>query len=360
MLVIKAAARTAKDHRALLCAAQVPAVRHRPFLRLAAMALTAALLLACGSSGSTGSSGAVPKMGNHKKQIAWAIGLHDLSVIAQMDKEMTKYAAARGWEMLLDQGTAGNIQAMSASIQSWITQGVPAMCVTSDDPSAMAPLQQQALNKGLIWTVYGTQDMAQNQNAFIGFPATEAGKKGADVAVKHINDKDPNAKVLILTQVTNPGSKPREELPKQAIQSQTKATIVAEQDGSDQVKGLQATQTALQAHPDITVVVSRTDAGALGAAKAFKQAGIPPDKVFILTYDGSLQSLQELKDEGYIKVVIALDLKLLADTVVQTNIDLALSGKPAHKLDKIVPTDIVDKNSPKLNQLIDFYKSAGG
>lgn len=321
-------------------------------------AASVALPSGAGASASTAGCGDTPKMGNGKKQIAWAIGLHDLSVIAQMDQEMKKYASERGWEMLLDQGTAGNVQAMTSSIQSWITQGVPAMTVTSDDPSAMAPLQKQALEKGLIWNVYGTQDMPRNPDAFVGFPSTEGGKKGADVVTKYINEKDPNAKVLILTQVTNPGGKPREELPKQAIQSQTKATVVAEQDGSDQVKGLQATQTALRANPDLSVVVARTDAGALGAAQAFKQAGISADKVYILTYDGSLQSLEELKDEGYIKTIIALDLKLLADTVAQTNIDLALCGAPAQHVDKIVPTDVVDKNSPKLQQLIDFYKSA--
>lgn len=298
-----------------------------------------------------------PKMGNGKKQLAWAIGLHDLSVIQDIDKLMTDRAKSRGWEMFFDQGTAGNIQPMIASVQSWITQGVPAMCVTSDDPSAMAPLQKQALEKGLIWTVYGTQDMPTNPHAFIGFPATEAGAKGADETVKYINESNPNAEVLLLTQVTNPGGKPREELPRAAIESRTKATIVGYQDGGDQLKGLQATQTALTAHPNLSVVVSRTDAGALGAAQAFKQAGIPPEKVFILTYDGSLESLKELKDENYIKVIIALDLEKLANAVVDTTIDLALSGPPAQHIDAIVATDIVDRNSPKLDQLIAFYEA---
>lgn len=340
-------------------------VDRRRFLQLtaytgAAFGLGGALAACASSSTPAGSkSGAEPVVGDKKKQVAWAIGLHDLSVIAQMDKEMKNYAGAKGWQMLLDQGTSGNIQAMTASIQSWITQGVPAMCVASDDPSAMEPLQKQALAKGLIWTVYGTQDMPNNPHAFIGFPSSEAGAKGADAVVKYISSSDPNAKCLILSQVTNPGSKAREDLPKQAIQTKTKATIIAEQDGSDQVKGLQATQAALRAHPDLSVVVARTDAGALGAAQAFKRAGVHPEKVFILTYDGSLQSLVELRDEGYIKVIVALDLKLLADTVVQTNIDLALSGPPAKKIEKIVPSDVVDKNSPKLAQLIDFYKAAG-
>jgi ABC-type sugar transport system substrate-binding protein len=309
------------------------------------------------AEGSVTCETASPTIGNGKKQMAWAIGLHDLQVIQDIDHLMTARANSYGWEMLFDQGTAGNIGPMVASIQSWITQGVPAINVTSDDPSAVAPLQQQALDKGLIWTVYGTQDMPTNPHAFIGFPATEAGAKGAEDVVKYINTNAPNAEVLILTQVTNPGGKPREDLPAAAIEAETQATIVGNQDGGDQLLGLKATQTALTAHPNMRVVVSRTDAGALGAAQAFKNAGIPADEVYILTYDGSLESLVEMRDEGYIKTIIALDLEKLANAVVDTTIGLALSGPPAQEIQNIVATDVVTRDSPKLQELIDFYES---
>jgi ribose transport system substrate-binding protein len=311
---------------------------------------------AASAEGSAGCETAAPTIGNGKKQLAWAIGLHDLQVIQDIDHLMEDRARSYGWEMLFDQGTAGNIGPMVASIQSWITQGVPAINVTSDDPSAVAPLQQQALDKGLIWTVYGTQDMPSNPHAFIGFPASEAGAKGAQEVVKYIKEKSPNAEVLILTQVTNPGGKPREDLPQAAIEAETDATIVGYQDGGDQLLGLKATQTALTAHPNMRVVVSRTDAGALGAAQAFKNAGIPPEEVYILTYDGSLESLVEMRDEGYIKTIIALDLEKLANAVVDTTIALALTGPPAQKIENIVATDVVTRDSPKLQELIDFYE----
>jgi ABC-type sugar transport system substrate-binding protein len=333
--------------------------------RAATPAPTAAPTAAATEAPSAGASEAAyqpggtctPTIGNGKKQFAWAIGLNELPIINSIQDEMKRYAAEKGWEVLFDPGTNANIQPMVQAVQAWITAGVPSIGITPFEKTAFQPLQQQAADKGLAMQIYAHTPL-EPYNAWIAFPPSESGQQVADATVKWINANNPTAKVLISNAPKMPDSAPRWELPEKAIKEQTKATIVGMLEADDQVEGLQICEATLKAHPDLRVFVGENDDAALGCAQAFKNAGISPDETFLIGNDGSEEALKAIAAGGHMKASAALNLKHLADVVVQTGIDLACGGNLTSPGPKIIePSVIVTKDSPELQELLDFYGS---
>ena len=306
------------------------------------------------AAGTPSPTSPVPVVGNGKKQWGWAVGLNELPIIIQMKKEMERYSAERGWEVLFDPGTGANIQPMISSIQAWITAGVPSITVTPFEPSAFVPLANQAIDKGLIWLAYGTpMDPRMGQ---IAFPQCDAAKIVSDAVVDYINTKDPNAKVLITASFQIPAVKCKWEDVKAAIESRTQATVIGTQGANTTVEGLQVTQATLTAHPDLTVVIGTNDDVAVGASQAFKAAGVDPTKVYIIGFDGSQEALQQIHDGGYMKADAALNLRRLAAGVAELNIRLAASGQPTTQQDFIEPPVLVQFGDPLLDDMLAFYK----
>ena len=142
---------------------------------------------------------------------------------------------------------------------------------------------------------------------------------------------------------------------RKTIEKQTKATVVAVQEGNNRAEALQVTQATLAAHPDLRVVVATNDDAALGAAQAFKAKGIDPKDVFIVGFDGLKEALQQIKQGGYIKADAALNLKRLADKVVDANIKLAKLGPQKKPILALQPPVLIEHGSPQLNELLRFY-----
>jgi ribose transport system substrate-binding protein len=294
-------------------------------------------------------------VGNGKRQFAWASGLNENTIITGMQREIKDYASKLGWEVLLDRGTNSDIQPMVSSVQTWITAGVPAITVIPFQASAFEPLANQAIDKGLVWISYG-QTMTP-ADAQIAFPPCDAAQLVAQATVDWINANAPNAEVLITSSPKIPEVACKWEGAQAAIESQTQATVVGVQEGTNQVQGLQVTQATLQAHPNLRVVVATNDDAAVGASQAFKAAGINPDEVFIIGYDGLKEALEQIRDGGYIKADAALNLKRLADKVAATNIYLAQTGRPPQEIEVVEPPTLVQQGSPEIDEILSFYGS---
>ena len=112
----------------------------------------------------------------------------------------------------------------------------------------------------------------------------------------------------------------------------------------------------LQAHPDLNVVLCISDDGCLGAAQAFKGAGIDPAGIYIAGWDGALPVLEQILAGGYIKADAALDLEEIGRSIVYT-VDYAINGGG----DPNVANNyvIVDSSTPdEIQRLIDAYGSS--
>jgi len=296
---------------------------------------------------------AAPIIGNGKKQFGWANGLNENTIIIGMQGAMKDFAAQYGYEVLLDTGTNSDIQPMVQAMQTWITAGVPSITVIPFQPSAFAPLAEQAIGDGLAWISYG-QNM-EPRHAQIAFPPCDAAVLVADAAVEWINANAPDAKVLITSSPKIPEVACKWEGAQKAVEEQTEATVVAVQEATNQQQGLQVTEAMLQAHPDLRVVIATNDDAAVGASQAFKAAGIDPAEVFIIGYDGLKEALQQIGSGGYIKASAALNLKRLAENVARTNIWIAQNGLPEEPFQVNEPPVLVTPGDPLVEELLAFY-----
>jgi len=73
------------------------------------------------------------------------------------------------------------------------------------------------------------------------------------------------------------------------------AVIVGNYLGGTPQNGLNSMESALQAHPDINVVASINDAGALGAMKALQNAGRTSSDTIIVGIDADKQAVEYIK-----------------------------------------------------------------
>lgn len=316
------------------------------------LGLALAGVIALAGMAAANADDAAPKIGNGKKQFGFAIGLQELPVIQQLEKRMTQQAALRGWEVLFDTGTGGNIQQMIPSVEAWITAGVPSITVAPFEPSAWNSLAKRAVDKGLIWLSYN-QTTSSGYGTFGFGPCKQAELVGEKV-VEYVKANDPNAKIFISTNVANPSVACKWDGLKKTIESQTSATVLPFQDANNETDGLKIMSAVLQAHPDVSIAIGTNDDVARGMESAFKAAGKDPAKTFIAGFDAAEPNLREIKaGGGFIKLSAGSSIIDLADLVVEKNIDLALSGPPSGPPQNFdVPVFSFMHGDPKLDDFL--------
>jgi len=318
----------------------------------AALGGTSALLAACGSSSGGGGKG-----GGKEIRIGYSAPFSENSTSADIQRRVQAYGESLGYTMLIDHTTGGNVQNQLSTLNSWITQGVGAMSVLAPDPTALRPVMEKAEAKGIAYTSVIFSVPGTNGGAL--FDPADSGRQIGEAAVKWINENDPTAEVLVHTFKLNPPIAARWEIPTQMIKEQTRATIVASQDANTQEDGFTVTQTALKAHPGISVVIGQSDDSALGAARAFRLAGKDPAKSWISGYDGTPEALNAISEGGAFKATAAVDHEVMAKAIVDLSAQLIKDGLPrdGHQVNKMVGTILVEHGDPRLPALL---KANGG
>jgi ABC-type sugar transport system substrate-binding protein len=323
-----------------------------------ALGLTAGgvLLSACGDDDESG--GGVDR-GNGKAQIAFSNPFSDVPVVATVRRLAGDYAPKVGYELLLDNTRAGELQPQLNAVESWVTQGVPAICVTPVEESALRPVAQRAKEAGLIWSTYGVE--SPESYGGVLFPAEISGEQVAKAAVEWINANAPDAEVFVHTVTTVPTLKPRYSIPIQLIKEQTSATIVGEQDAADQATGQRVTENILRAHPNLSVVIGVNDDGALGAVQAFSNANKDPEQCYISGNDGSPDALEALKQGGFFKATAALRIADVAKAIVDLNKDLIENGPPeSGKRNKNMASVLVtQEDEAEVDKLLTAFREGG-
>src|SRR5262249_43467786 len=101
------------------------------------------------------------------------------------------------------------------------------------------------------------------------------------------------------------------------LQAAPKAKVVFEGKGLLAPEALQTTQTLLQQHPDLKVVICAADDGALGASQAFTTSGKDTSGVWIAGYDGSQPAMEKaITGTDPLRLVAALPLYDIGKMVV--------------------------------------------
>jgi ABC-type sugar transport system substrate-binding protein len=278
---------------------------------LCAAVLAPLALAACGSSDSSSStsstSGAAASgaKSGEGKTIAFSHAASEAPIAVAITAAAKARADELGYKFLSDD-PRGDTAVQIKDIENWITQGVDAIVVFPFDPSTMVALQKRAQEKGIKWITYSAEMKGSDGALLLSHEAS--GNIIADEVTKWIEAQNGKpVKALLLTASALTSVAPRWELPKAAIEKFPNAKIVGEQDALDEAQGLKVTESILQAHPDLNVVISMNDDSALGGLKAMQDAGKKGADVFIAGQDGNLRALEELKKkDGLYKATASL------------------------------------------------------
>jgi ribose transport system substrate-binding protein len=280
---------------------------------LVSLGLAGGLMCACGDADA---GSAASDDGGEQVTFGFSQPYAEIPVVASVKRLVDASAKAERWKVLLDETQAGDLQDQQSTLDTWITQKLTAICAFPTEPSAFEAVAQRAVDAGIIWTTYA-QPMSQGAGGVL-FPPQLSGEVTGRATVEWINANDPEAEVLILETPLSGAFKTRTDIPRKMIEQQTRARVVAVQVGVEQSKGLQVTEDVLQSHPDLAVVVSMNDDGALGAAEAFRKAGRrDPASVYIIGQDGSEDGLAAIKQgDTFFRATAALDIPRLSEEVV--------------------------------------------
>ncbi|MDQ0864612.1 sugar ABC transporter substrate-binding protein [Arthrobacter globiformis] len=313
---------------------------------LIACVATAALASTVALSGCSGSASSASNADcEHTYTIGFSHPIGEAEVIKALKSLAKDHATKVGCvELLLDSTTGMKLESQRATVESWVTQKVDAIVLWPVDSTAFAGLQRQAQSQGTKWLTYLTS--MDGQNGSVGFDNKLQGQQIAEDVTAWIKKNYPNggATAAVTTLTTLPPSRPRYELPIKAIEA-AGIKVVSEQNCTDQACGLQIAEDALREHPDLRIFVGLSDESAIGAMKAFKNAGVDPSAVYIAGQDGSPEGLAAVKQGGMYRASSAIPMDALAASIVDAAVAAVTGqGEP----NQVTPTVLAKADDPKL------------
>jgi ribose transport system substrate-binding protein len=203
-----------------------------------------------------------------------------------------------------------------AEINAWISGGVDALVVLPTDPNTLGALVARCKKQGIVFIGYA--NVVPGADGYIKWDDPKAGASMGELIVSHIKEKlGGKAEVALLTLPTLQATRERIGYTKSTIEKALPETTFWETQAVLAPEALKATQSMLQAHPGIKVIVCCADDGALGARAAYQNSGLSADNLFICGWDGSKQNLNLIKQKDkFIQASAALDIALVGRTVV--------------------------------------------
>ncbi|WP_440711760.1 sugar ABC transporter substrate-binding protein [Herbiconiux sp. YIM B11900] len=280
----------------------------------AALTLATAALSGCAQATSTSSDC------TETTTIGFSHPLSEASGVKAIKQFLTQYAEEDGCvTVLLDNTTANNLETQRATVESWVTQGVDSILLWPVDPAAFTGLQQEAQDKGIKWLTYLVT--MEGQDGSVGFDSSYSGGLIADDLTSWLAENHPEGGVsaAVTTVTALPALSGRWDVPLAALDA-AGIPVVGEQDCADQACGLQIAEDLLREHPDLRVFIGMNDDAALGAKKAFDNAGIDPDSVYIGGSDGTPEGLASVKAGGAFRVTSAFPIAELAQDIFDNSL----------------------------------------
>jgi ribose transport system substrate-binding protein len=265
-------------------------------------------------------------------------------------------ADKRGYEIV--QSFSGSApEKQLAELNAWIASGVDALVVMPLDANAIGGVVEKAKENKIVFVGYA--NIVPGNDGYLKWDDTQAGTElGAvivDFVKKNLGGK---AEVGMLVFPNHQATRERIRSTKEALDKglpggftywETQAVLAPE--------ALTATQSLLQAHPEIKIMVCCADDGALGARSAYLNSGLSDENVFICGFDGSNQNLEFIKQKDkFIRASAALDITEVGHKVIEIP-DNVFNGK--QPVEVALPYVIVthDTDPAVIERLQAVYKS---
>jgi ribose transport system substrate-binding protein len=247
----------------------------------------------------------------NSKTIAFAQPDTSASVYPLLLKGAKQEAAKRGYQ-LLESHANHQLDAQVNELNTWIAQGIGGVIVLPLDNNAMLPLIKKAHDANVKFLDYSDKALPGTDGWVIFNNLQGAAQVGADAGRWINRTLGGKAKVALLTHEIQQTGKDRIHGGIKALQKVApKAKVVARHEGVLAAECLTVTQSLLQAHPDLNVILCIADDGALGAEKAFAQthpSGARKRTMYIGGWDGSIPAMKAVIQGSVIRSTGALDL----------------------------------------------------
>ena len=107
-----------------------------------------------------------------------------VTYVSDIQRWGTTYANAHGLTALYTSDN-GKLDAQIANLETWISQGVKAICCFPMEPTAIEKVAAKARAKGITWVSYAAH--IKNQDSSVLFGNTESGTLVATAAADFIN-----------------------------------------------------------------------------------------------------------------------------------------------------------------------------
>lgn len=242
-----------------------------------------------------------------------------------------------------------NAHTQATALQGFIDSHLDGFIVFSIDPAVVAPVTKAALANGLK-VVTQTVNLGQpNQTSFVGMDDYKAGyllgQEAGEWAKMHLPVHQP-LKVALFNYPSLPQVVKREAGIMASIKDHfgPNFEIIAREETVDPAGAASIAQRWLQLYPDLKMVLSINDAGALGAYRALSDTDKnKADQFFIGGIDATNDALNALAEAGAFQVTINQSVVKIAQISVRTLV-AALTDQPYEREVVIDPESITRQN----------------
>jgi ribose transport system substrate-binding protein len=337
-----------------------PLMRATSVLNGRSWTVAALVAVACAILGAAAATAGSSRSGAAKGTIA--ISFPNATKQGAVNFEMKfakKKAKQLGYKLVInDPGTDTN--AAVNTLKTWIQQRVNAIVTVALDPKVYEGIAQQAMSNDIKWVTYGAP--LPKQDAIIDLQLRKGGVILGRLAGQWITRnknrfEGAKANVALLTFESGEWARQRRDGIVAGLNSTAggRYTIVARQDALSQTEGLNVTNTLLQAHPDLNVVLAVEETATEGAYQAFLNKGHKKNdpRVFLGGIDGTLKALQLLQAGNTMyRGSAALSLKSIGNAMITVPDNLLHGGKGNF----LVPIAPLKAGDPRAAQFLSEWR----
>ena len=230
-------------------------------------------------------------------KIAYSCMSLDNAYFVEICNGARERAAELGIEVLIHDGNL-DVNRQINAIETWIQQGVDAICITPVDPVALEPYVKQAQDAGIPvigcnQPIVGTDAFVTIEEHFYGYIC---GKLVAEYIDKYLTDLK-EVKIVLYTWPMIEVLMQRTAGFKDAIQQYApKAVIIAEPNANTAAHGMATIEAVMQAH-DSFHIVHANDAVGVAIGEAIVAAGREKG-VAIIGMDCTMEAIEKIRERG--------------------------------------------------------------
>ncbi|MFC8732373.1 ABC transporter substrate-binding protein [Luteimicrobium sp. NPDC057192] len=260
-----------------------------------AVAAFAALSLAACSGGSSGSDDTKGSGGSGTITVGFSqLGAESGWRTANTESVKAAFTKDKGFDLTFVDAQQKQENQIKA-IRDFIDQGVDAIAFSPVVETGWDQVLQEAKDAEIPVVLVDRTVKTSVSDPYATYIGNDFTKEG-ETAVAWIKKNAADAKIFELQGTLGSSAQVDREKP---VDAELGSQIVGKASGNfTRAEGKAATEAALQAYPDMTMIVSHNDDMALGAIEAIEAAGKKPGTdIKIVSFDGVRDGLQALHDK---------------------------------------------------------------